>query len=216
MSTYSKRAKTLRASLFGPPPILPGENPKAYEDMLERVVSAIGPRDFIEEIWARDLADVGWQLFRWRRILAAYLADHVSDATDEQASRLAIAETETLHGTEKEEMDRFLTSELRWHERVASHPRANEKFHELTAAAKSTLNMDLVQAGVMRTHFYSIQQIESLIGAAQQRVDDIMRELDRHRAMQKHCSHSPHPQTLNADNTQPKMIARKPTTGEAA
>ena len=204
------------ASLFGPPPILSGENAKAYEAMLDRVVSAIEPRDFIEEIWARDLTDVGWHLFRWRRIQAAYLADQVADAADEQASRLAIAETESLQGTEKEDMDRFLTSELRWDERATSHPRANEKFRELTAAAKSTLNMDLVHAGVIRTHLYSIQQIESLIGAAQQRIDEIMRELDRHRMMQKHFSNSPHAQTLNLDHTQSKMIAGKPSTDDAA
>jgi hypothetical protein len=43
-----------------------------------------------------------------------------------------------------------------------------------------------------------------------------MRELDRHRMMQKHFSNSPHPQTLNLDNTSPKMMAGKPTTDEAA
>ena len=113
-------------------------------------------------------------------------------------------------------MDRFLTSELRWDERATSHPRANEKFRELTAAAKSTLNMDLVHAGVIRTHLYSIQQIESFIGTAQQRIDEIMRELDRHRMMQKHFSNSPHAQTLNLDHTQSKMIAGKPSTDDAA
>jgi hypothetical protein len=184
--------------------------------MLDRVFSAIGPRDFIEEIWARDLTDVGWHLFRWRRLEAAFLADQVTEAADEQASRLAIAETESLQGSEKEDMDRFLASELRWDERAASHPRAIEKFQELTAVAKSTLNMDLVHAGVIRNHLYSIRQIEALIGAAQQRIDEIMRELDRHRVMQKHFSNSPHPQTLNLDKAQSQMIAGKPTTDEAA
>jgi hypothetical protein len=171
--------------------------------MLDGVIGAIGPQDFIEEIWARDLADVGWQLFRLRH--AAYLADQVAGAIDEQASQLAIAETESLQGTEKEEMDGFLASELCGDEHVAS--RADEKFRELTASAKSTLNMDLVQAGVIRTHLYSIQQIESLIGTAQQRIDEIVRELDRHRMMQKQFNNSPLPQQLNVDNAQPKMIA---------
>ena len=47
-----------QVSLFGPPPILPGENPKAYEEILNRITATIGPNDFIEEIWCRDLADV--------------------------------------------------------------------------------------------------------------------------------------------------------------
>jgi hypothetical protein len=62
-----------RPSVFGPPPILPGENPKDYEEILNRITATIGARDFIEEIWCRDLADVVWNLFRYRRIKAAYL-----------------------------------------------------------------------------------------------------------------------------------------------
>jgi hypothetical protein len=184
--------------------------------MLDRVVRAIGPRDFIEEIWARDLADAAWHWFRWRRIQGAYLADQVADAADRQAVALAKDAMESLQGAEKEDMDRFRRSELRWDERAAAHPRANEKLQELMAAAESTLNMDLVHAGVIRTHLDSIRQIEALIGAAQRRFDEIMRELDRHRMMQKHFSNSPHRQTLNLDNTRSKMIFGKPTTDEAA
>ena len=119
MSSCSKnRAKVMRVSPFGPPPIFWAKTRKPMRKYSTAWSAPSEPRDFIEEIWARDLADVGWQLFRWRRIQAAYLADQVADAADEQASRLAIAETGSLQGTEKEEMDRFLTSELRWDERV--------------------------------------------------------------------------------------------------
>jgi hypothetical protein len=53
-----------RAHLFGPPPIIEGEKVKDYRKLLERVFEAIEPADFIEEIWARDLADVTWSMFR--------------------------------------------------------------------------------------------------------------------------------------------------------
>jgi hypothetical protein len=76
LSKRSKRqcgSKAL-ARLFGAPPILPSEDPKAYQEMFSRVATAIGPRDFIEEIWVDDLTDATWNLFRWRRIKAARLA----------------------------------------------------------------------------------------------------------------------------------------------
>ena len=47
-----------RAYLFGPPPIIEGEKAKDYGKLLERVFNALRPTDFVEEIWARDFADV--------------------------------------------------------------------------------------------------------------------------------------------------------------
>ena len=78
--------------------------------------NAVRPSDFIEEIWARDLADVSWSLFRLRRIQAAFLSTKVSDdaseAANKEAASLAEAEMELMEGTEKEEMDRLLHDEL--------------------------------------------------------------------------------------------------------
>ena len=93
MRTRSKARSHVpkRTSLFGPPPILPGENPEAYEEIINRITATIEPRDFIEEIWCRDLADVAFNLFRLRRIKAAYQADKISEAANKQASRLAEA-----------------------------------------------------------------------------------------------------------------------------
>jgi hypothetical protein len=75
-----------RAQLFGPPPIIEGEKAKDYRKLLERVYGAIEPADFIEEIWARDLADVTWSMFRLRRVLAAMLNDEVWDKINDKAS----------------------------------------------------------------------------------------------------------------------------------
>jgi hypothetical protein len=97
-----------RPNLFGPPPILPGENPKAYEEILNRIIDTIAPRDFIEEIWCRDLADVAFNLFRLRRIKAAYQADGVSEAANKKASRLAEATMRAMEDSDEHEILQFL------------------------------------------------------------------------------------------------------------
>jgi hypothetical protein len=102
LSKRSKRrcgSKAL-ARLFDTPPILPGEDPKAYQEMVSRVTTVIGPRDIIEEIWVHDLADAAWNLFRWRRIKAAYLAAKISEQADQDASELAEAEIESSDDAE--------------------------------------------------------------------------------------------------------------------
>jgi hypothetical protein len=173
-----------RANLFGPPPILPGEDPKAYDEMLNRIVSAIAPRDFVEQIWVHDLTNAAWDLFRWRRMETAYLAAAASEEADKKVSRLAVAQMTALRGPEQGEIARFLKSELAWEKRAASYPRANQKFQELAAAARSTLSIDHIQARVMKDCMYWIERIEARIMTAQRRFDEIMRELHRHRFMQ--------------------------------
>jgi hypothetical protein len=152
--------------------------------MFSRVATAIGPRDFIEEIWVHDLADAAWNLFRWRRIKAASLAAKVTKRADKEAARLASVEMESLKGPDKDKIDRFLNSELDWAQLVALYPRAAHKFQELATAAKSTLDMAYIEADEISWHFRFIEQIEGLIATAQDRIDQIMRELHRHRFMQ--------------------------------
>src|SRR4029453_19281244 len=67
--TASKSEEVLAIeSVFGPPPILPGEDTSAYEALLARVSADVKPADIIEKIWVRDIVDPTWEIFRLRRI----------------------------------------------------------------------------------------------------------------------------------------------------
>src|SRR5277367_5146495 len=102
-STSESTSKAFRRPhLFGPPPILAGEDAKAYHEMLDRVSGALGPTDFIEEIWVRDLVDVTWAMLRWRRLQATFWSDEVSDIVDHRASTRATAEAGRVGGAIKE------------------------------------------------------------------------------------------------------------------
>jgi hypothetical protein len=207
-----------RPHLFGPPPILEGEDARAYNEMLDRVFGAVAPTDFIEEIWVRDLVDVTWAMFRWRRILAALMSDKVWEDVNDQACSRAEADTELMEGTEKEAMNKLLDSEsgLSWETRVEQNPRANEKFQELWSAAKSTLNMDLIQAKVLRCNLDTIERIENLIMVAQRRVDEVIRELDRHRIMQKQLNSFQDREGSKFEIVGPRMIEGKTTNKKVA
>jgi hypothetical protein len=202
-----------RPHLFGPPPILEGDDSSAYNEMLDRLFGAVKPTDFVEEIWVRDLVDVTWAMFRWRRILAALMSEQVEKDVNEQACSRAEAETELMEGTEKEEMDRLLKSEsgLSWATRVAQNPRANEKFQELWSSAESTLNMDLIQAKVLRRNLDMIERIDDLIMIAQRRIDEVIRELDRHRVMRKQLNSFQYREGSKFEVVEPKMIEGKTT-----
>jgi len=186
LSKRSKRQCESKAvaKLFGAPPILPGEDPKTYQEMLSRVATDIGPRDFIEDIWVHDLADAAWDLFRWRRIKAARLAAKVLEAVNAKALQLAGTKLMALSGPEQDEISEFLKCKLDWAELRAAYPRAHEKLEKLLAESRATLNVDHIEAEVIHCNLQFIEQIEGLIATAQDRIDQIMRELNRHRFMQ--------------------------------
>jgi hypothetical protein len=216
----ASRSKLLSpVSIFGPPPLLEGEDAGAYEELLARVSSTVRPTDFLEEIWVRDGVDVAWNIFRLRRIQAAYLSAKVWDDVNDKASSLSEADAELLEGTEKEEMDKLLdsTSELSWEILMAQNPRANKKYQELWASAKATLDMTEIQANIMVDNLDTIERIEHLITMEEQRLDAVIRELDRHRGMQKDLdSNVKDIEEAEFKIVKPKTAIRKITNKKAA
>jgi hypothetical protein len=191
LSKRSKRrcgSKAL-ARLFGAPPILPSEDPKAYQEMVSRVATDIGPRDFIEEIWVHDLADAAWNLSRWRRIKAAYLVAKVSEQADQEAVKLAEAESGIELSQVELDLDR------------------NSQLQKLVALLRSRLDMDSIEVDVIAWNLRFIEPIESLIATAQDRFDQIMRELHRHRFVQNQGRSSMSPEPAQVKEDEPKKIA---------
>jgi hypothetical protein len=54
--------------LFGPPPILAGEDEAAYEELVGRVYAAIKPVDVIDEMLIADAVASEWEFLRWSRL----------------------------------------------------------------------------------------------------------------------------------------------------
>src|SRR5262249_17037930 len=79
--------------LFGPPPVLSSEDANAYYAMMARIIEAIEPRDFIEQMLAKDLTDVTWQLQRYSRHKALAVErqyrEQQLEAEDEQEAEQA-------------------------------------------------------------------------------------------------------------------------------
>jgi hypothetical protein len=57
-----------RWSLFGPPPILEGEDAAAYDELFGRVFAAVKPVDAIDEMFMADVVASEWEALRWRRL----------------------------------------------------------------------------------------------------------------------------------------------------
>ena len=76
-------------ALLGRPPMLPGEDERAHAALLARVRDDIGPKDILEEFWARDVVDLLWETLRLRRMKASLVTVATLDALVRLALRKA-------------------------------------------------------------------------------------------------------------------------------
>jgi len=62
-----------RHSLFGPPPVLDGEDPAAYDELFGRVSAAVKPIDVIDEMLIDDVVLLQLETLRRRRFISALI-----------------------------------------------------------------------------------------------------------------------------------------------
>ena len=68
--TVRKRARMPdeTTELWGAPVILPTEDVEDYNRFAREITKAIKPKDVIERIWAKDVLDHTWEIWRLRRL----------------------------------------------------------------------------------------------------------------------------------------------------
>jgi hypothetical protein len=74
-------------NLFGPPPILEGEDAATYDELLGRVCAAIKPVDVIDEILIADAVALEWEILRWRRLKLSLIQACVAEALERFLSK---------------------------------------------------------------------------------------------------------------------------------
>src|SRR5215472_14881064 len=62
-----------------PPSLANGEDAATYEQLAAGIRAAVAPANLIEEIWARDVADLTWDVVRLRRLKAGLYTIGASD-----------------------------------------------------------------------------------------------------------------------------------------
>jgi hypothetical protein len=65
--TRAGLSKEESVRFFGPPPLITGEDQAQYEAMRDQISAAVGPLDFLEEIWVNDVVNLVWETLRLRR-----------------------------------------------------------------------------------------------------------------------------------------------------
>ena len=67
-------------ALLGEPPLLATEGPNDYDALLNALAREVRPCDIVEWLWVKDIADLTWEILRYRRIKAAHLNGQFTSA----------------------------------------------------------------------------------------------------------------------------------------
>jgi hypothetical protein len=150
--------------LFGPPPLLLGENPADFDNLLAQLARDEKPTGTIEHAWVWDIAGFTWEILRYRRYIAGLYAVN-------RVCGLKIV-LRPLHGDENlpELLDR-------WAQR---DPDATEYVDTLLRGAG--LTMDDVMAQTLSVKISDIERIDGIVMRLEARRNSVFREIERRRA----------------------------------
>jgi hypothetical protein len=150
--------------VFGPPALVAGEDHGAYEDLRSAISDAVGPKDFLEEIWVRDVVDLTWDTLRMRRLKASFLTSTTSDGLN--------ALLRPLLGFKAAE-----AIAREW----AVRDRAAVKIVDQHLKAMG-LNMDAAIAQALAMRIDQFERIDRMVMNAEGRRNAALREVERHRS----------------------------------
>lgn len=152
-------------SLFGPPPLVEGEDRAAYDALSARIRSAVGPQNIFEEIWVRDIADNLWETLRLRRMKAHMIQSSAVDGLKELWAKL-----EGGHAFD------YRAQASKWARGVGD----TVKYVKILLT-DAGLTHDAIVAQTFVAHLEKIERIDKLIMQSEARRNVILREIDRHR-----------------------------------
>jgi hypothetical protein len=146
-------------NFFGPAPLLDGEDPAAYDELLARVSGAIKLSDILEEIWVRDVVDLVWEALRLRRLKADLITANAHNGLERILKPLS--DWQTADALSKA-----------WARR---DPKAIRQVGVMLASAD--LTMDAVMAETLAHELDKVERIDRMIMSAEARRNAVLREV---------------------------------------
>ena len=168
--------------IFGSAPILEGENPEAYDELLAQVSSAVNPSDTIERIWIRDIVDLTWELLRWRRIKNNMMAEALTRTLAGKLTPILRRQPESTELIVEQTLIPIPSPAHRLAEKWAARdPAAIKKVAKLLATLNLTI--DAVIAQTFMNKLSDIEHLDRFITIAEGRRNAVLREIDRRRVV---------------------------------
>jgi hypothetical protein len=189
--------------LFGPPPVLSSESRQSYDEIMARLMEGFAPRNIIEQMYIKELADCTWEMVRYTRHKTLTLQRRFQPRLDYQTQRQGVAaqSNDTLAkgpaqqtGVSAATPDDVLDGLVKEIDDILLKPAAE---------------LDHVRA--LEVAIVKLERINKLLNPARARRDNILEQIERYRAglgqRLRRISDKIIATELAAVATQPKQVA---------
>lgn len=170
-------------SMFGPAPILEGEDSEAYSELLVGVSNAIKPADSIEDMWVHDIVNWTWEILRYRRYKARLLKAALPKALEEVLApfvngrwRFGAMDVYEADGALKPTTAMEIVND--W---IRGDAKAIKRVDEVLREGK--LTMEDVEARAMTISINKMEQYNRLLSPLESRRNAVLREIEHRRAV---------------------------------
>jgi hypothetical protein len=185
--------------LFGPPPVLSSEDPKAYDAMLARIIESLKASDFIEQLLGKDLMDATWEMKRYSRHKALVIERQIHEQQEmeetEEAEEAEQLEESAEESEQAKQADKpAVKGEQIEQEEVkqAGAPTTQfERMLELAAVVDSVVPDcddiiagpvdELENAAALQSGIQYYERLDRLYSVAMARREDVLKQLDLYR-----------------------------------
>jgi hypothetical protein len=150
------------------PSLANGDDAPTYAQLAARIRAAVAPANIIEEIWARDVADLTWDVVRLRRLKAGLFTIGAGDGM-----------RQILCGLEKH----AITGQLKARDWAARKPAAVAEVNTQLSAAG--LDMGDVATSTFAARIDQFDRIERMLAAAEVRRAAALHAIDNRRAAER-------------------------------
>ncbi len=182
-----------------PPSLANGEDAATYGQLAARIRAAVAPANIIEEIFARDVADLTWDVVRLRRLKAGLFTVAAGDG---MADILSGLEQYAIRG------------ELKAKEWAARKPAAVAEVNTQLSAAG--LDMGDVATSTFAARIDQFDRIERMLAAAEVRRAAALHAIDNRRAADRARAAAEEAERAAAPAVEAGEFTLVPETGEGA
>lgn len=156
MQNRSAANAVTRRSLFGPPPVLGGEDVAVYEELSRRIYATVNPVDVIDEMLVADIVILEWEVLRWRRLktnlmractlraLQDFISEHL--AYENYRHQFVKDLTEILRDNTPEELLKECSAEKLANQCAANDSEAVDRANRMLNSASLSMDRVLDQA----------------------------------------------------------------------
>lgn len=152
--------------LLGKYPVLEGENLSAYETLYDCILAAVKPENALDDILARDVVDLTWEVLRLRRLKVALMkaAAHegIREILNATNGQVGLGNLDIVAGWARRQPRevQFVESQMK----------------------QAGLDQEAVVAQTLAAKLDTFERLDRMLMQAEARRNAALREIDRHRS----------------------------------